>query len=462
MDAGASSSSSDERLGVDEALAAGRVQRKTVARRAHADWQPQPGRPDPVDLLCSQDADRLPQLVPIRYGRMLASPFAFLRGAAIVMAYDLAAGPCTGITVQLCGDAHLLNFGLYLSPERTMLFDINDFDETLPGPFEWDLKRLGASLVLAGRERSFDADACRLAALRAAHSYREWMRRFSRMGDLDVWYTKVSTDAIVARVAEIDRKVARRTRVGIDKARRRDSLQALAKLSERVDGRLRIREDPPLLVRLEVDDEEMETVRTLVSAYRRTLEDDRAYLLSGYRFVDAAHKVVGVGSVGTRCVIVLFAGRDEDDPLFLQLKQAGPSVLEAVLPRSIHRNAGHRVVAGQRLMQAASDIFLGWLHGPEGHDFCCRQLRDGKGSIDLDIVRPADLVGYAELCGATLARAHARSRCRAQIAGYLGKSDAFDEALADFAVAYADQSELDHQRLVDTVAAGKVRADTGV
>jgi len=462
MDAGASRPGPGERLGVDEALAAGRVQRKTVTRSAHGDWHPQPDRRDPIELLRSQDRDRLPKLVPIRYGRMLASPFAFLRGAAIVMAHDLAAGPRTSITVQLCGDAHLLNFGLYLSPERTMLFDINDFDETLPGPFEWDLKRLGASLVLAGRERSFDADASRLAALGAARAYREWMRRFSRMGDLDVWYTKVSTDAVVARVAEMDRKAAKRTRVGVDKARRRDNLQALAKLSERVGGRLRIREDPPLLVRLEVGDEEMETVRALVSAYRQTLADDRAYLVSGYRFVDAAHKVVGVGSVGTRCVIVLFAGRDEDDPLFLQLKQAGPSVLEAVLPRSVHRNSGHRVVAGQRLMQAASDIFLGWLRGPEGHDFYCRQLRDGKGSIDLDIVRTADLAGYAELCGATLARAHARSRNRAQIAGYLGRSDAFDEALARFAVAYADQSERDHQRLADAVAAGKVPAEAGV
>ena len=324
------------------------------------------------------------------------------------MTHDLAAGPRSGVTVQLCGDAHVLNFGSFLSPERTMLFDINDFDETLPGPFEWDLKRLAASLVLAGRARSFDAETCRLAVLGAARSYREGMRRLSLMGDLEVWYTKVSADAVVARVAQVDRKAARRAQAGIDKARRRDNLQALAKLSERVGGRLRIREDPPLLVRLKVD-EEMETVRTIVSAYRRTLEDDRAHLVSGYRFVDAAHKVVGVGSVGTRCVVGLFVGRDDDDPLFLQLKQAGPSVLEAALPRSIYRNAGHRVVAGQRLMQAASDIFLGWMHGPEGHDFYCRQLRDGKGSLDLGTIRPADLTRYAELCGATLARAHARS-----------------------------------------------------
>jgi len=439
----------------------GRAARRVVPRGSHAGWEPAPDRPDPVDLLEAQAKDRLPDLVPIRYARMMASPFAFLRGSAIIMANDLASTPASGIHAQLCGDAHLLNFGMYASPERTLLFDLNDFDETLPGPWEWDVKRLAASFVVAGRDNGFDAADCRGAAQATVASYRRRMAEFSEMGELEVWYSRVGEEEVLGLLSDAKsrKKTTKKLSKNVQKARGRDSLQALSKLTGLVDGRRRIIDDPPLLVRLPEGDEIRAQINAILESYKRTLQEDRRHLLDRYRFVDAARKVVGVGSVGTRAYVVLLEGRDRDDPLFLQVKEAGVSVLEGHVRSSTYQHHGHRVVAGQRLMQAASDIFLGWFRGTEGRDFYWRQLKDMKGSAKVEDMSPDELVLYAGICGWALARAHARSGDREQIAAYLGKSDRFDRAVADFAVAYADQTERDHEALCAAVESGRIVAD---
>src|SRR5215212_6083710 len=441
----------------------GRAARQVSSRGSHAEWAPAPDRPDPVDLLEAQSKNRLPDLLPIRYTRMIASPFAFIRGSAIVMAHDLVSTPKTGIQAQLCGDAHLLNFPVYASPERALLFDLNDFDETLPGPWEWDVKRLAASIVVAGRDNGFDAAACREAAQASAASYRQRMAEFSQMGELEVWYSRVSEEEVRGLIsnAKTKKKTTKKIDKNVRKARGRDSLQALSKLTRVVDGRRMIIDDPPLLVRVPDGDELRVQVNTILESYKRTLQDDRRHLLDRYRFVDVARKVVGVGSVGTRAYVVLLEGRDENDPLFLQVKEAGPSVLENYVKSNTYEHHGQRVVAGQRLMQAASDIFLGWFRGREGRDFYWRQLRDMKGSAEVERMSPEELALYATLCGWALARAHARSSDRVQIAGYLGKSERFDGAIADFAQAYADQIERDHTALCAAVKSGRVPADAG-
>jgi uncharacterized protein (DUF2252 family) len=438
----------------------GRAARQAVPRGAHAGWTPAPDRPDPVTLLEAQAKGRLEELMPIRYGRMMASPFAFLRGSAIVMAQDLAGTPKSGIQAQLCGDAHLLNFGAYASPERTLLFDLNDFDETLPGPWEWDVKRLAASLVVAGRDNGFDAADCRGAAQASVASYRRRMAEFSEMGELEVWYSRVGEEEVkgVLTEARAGKKTTKKVSKNVRKARGRDSLHALSKLTRVVDGGRRIYDDPPLLVRIPEGDELRGQVYAILESYKRTLQEDRRHLLERYRFVDAARKVVGVGSVGTRAYVVLLEGRDRDDPLFLQVKEAGASVLEGHVPSRTYEHHGHRVVAGQRLMQAASDIFLGWFRGTEGRDFYWRQLKDMKGSAKVEDMSPDELVLYAGICGWALARAHARSGDRVQIAAYLGKSERFDRAVSDFAAAYADQNERDHAALCAAVESGRLPA----
>ena len=442
----------------------GRDARRLVPRGSHAQWAPAPDRPDPVDLLEAQAKGRLEELMPLRYARMMASPFAFLRGSAIVMANDLAGTPKSGIQAQLCGDAHLLNFGAYASPERALLFDLNDFDETLPGPWEWDVKRLAVSFVVAGRDNGFDAADCRSAARAVTASYRQRMTEFSEMGELEVWYSRIGEEEVKGLLTEAraGKKTTKKLRKNVRKTRGRDSLQALSKLTTVVDGRRIINDDPPLLVRIPEEDEVRVQINAILESYKRTLQDDRRHLLERYRFVDAARKVVGVGSVGTRAYIVLLEGRDRDDPLFLQVKEAGASVLERYVessPYEHHEHHGHRVVAGQRLMQAASDIFLGWFRGTEGRDFYWRQLKDMKGSAKVESMSADEMVLYAGLCGWALARAHARSGDRVQIAAYLGKSERFDVAIADFAQAYADQTERDHAALLAAVKSGRVAAD---
>src|SRR5829696_106399 len=439
----------------------GRATRRVVPRTSHAAWTPAQDRPDPVDLLEAQAKDRLPDLLPIRYSRMMASPFAFMRGSAIVMANDLASTPHVGIQAQLCGDAHLLNFGAYASPERALLFDFNDFDETLPGPWEWDVKRLAASLVVAGRDNGFDATDCSEAAQASAASYRQRMAEFSEMGELEVWYSRVGEEEVSGLLSDAKNRKTTSNKLSktVWKARGRDSLQALSKLTRVVDGRRVINDDPPLLVRVPDGDEIRVQVNAILESYKRTLQEDRRHLLDRYRFVDTARKVVGVGSMGTRAFVVLLEGRGEDDPLFLQVKEAGPSILESYVESNTYEQHGHRVVAGQRLMQAASDIFLGWFRGTAGRDFYWRQLKDMKGSANVEGMSPDELIIYADLCGWTLARAHARSGDRVSIAGYLGKSERFDGAIADFAKEYTDQTERDHAALCAAVKSGRVATD---
>ncbi len=453
----------------EERAAIGRGARSRCPRSGHSVYQPPPGRPDPLAILEAQSATRVPELVPIRYARMTESPFRFYRGAAAIMASDLAGSPDSGIAVQLCGDAHLLNFRLLASPERRLMFDINDFDETLPGPWEWDVKRLSASLVIAARANGFDeAERARIVNS-AVRSYREAMIRFAGMGNLDVWYAKTDAEGLEALVAEqLDRRARRKLAAAMAKARTRDSLQVFDKLTQVVDGGPRIAADPPLLVPLAdllPDDEREELVErlsSLVGHYGRTLESNRRALLEDYRLVDVARKVVGVGSVGTRCWILLLLGRDDRDPLFLQAKEADTSVLADHVGASLYSNQGERVVSGQRLMQAASDIFLGWerVDGIDGRkrDFYIRQLRDWKGIAMPETMSPAQLETFGNACGMTLARAHARSGDRVAIASYLGRGVVFDRALAEFAEAYADQNERDHQALVDAVRAGRLPA----
>jgi len=464
-------------LAPDESAILGRQTRASVPRSAHADVPADPDRPDPVDLLLDQARSRVPELVPIRHGRMASSPFAYFRGAALGMAADLSRTPVSGITVQACGDAHLLNFGLYASPERRLVFDVNDFDETLPGPWEWDVKRLAASLAIAGRERGFSARERSRTVLDSIGAYRLAMRQFAGMRTLDVWYAKLESDEIVRRLRAAARgtEEKRRVRAGerqIAKAATRTSLQAASKLCRLVDGQLRFVSQPPVVERLEdlLPDDQRHRLESgltdLVDSYSRSLLPERALLLGRYQVVDLARKVVGVGSVGTRCWLLLLIGRDLDDVLILQAKEAQRSVLERFHPASVFRNSGQRVVVGQRLMQASSDIFLGWQRttGIDGkrRDFYVRQLRDGKGSFDITQAVPAGLTAYGRLCGWTLARAHARSSDRIAIAAYLGSSDVFDRALVEFAEAYADRTERDHAALLKAVEDGRIEARTGI
>jgi uncharacterized protein (DUF2252 family) len=460
-------------LSVDEREARGRAARNEVPRSRQADFAPGPERPDPIALLESQAETRVPELVPIRYGRMLASPFAFYRGAALVMASDLATTPVAGLHVQLCGDAHLSNFGVFGTPERRMLFDINDFDETLPGPFEWDVKRLAASLEVAARDNGYEPAKRDAIVTASARSYRTAMAQFATQTELEVFYASLDIDAAIAEFQSmVPAKLAKRAQANVAKARTRDSMKAFSKLTHEVDGEPRIISDPPLIVPVAelYPDEEAVAFSNWVQArlreYRSTLDTDRRRLLERYRFIELARKVVGVGSVGTRAWIALMLGRDAADPLFLQIKEAQSSVLEAFCGRSQYRNCGHRVVAGQRLMQAASDVFLGWLHvtGLDGieRDFYVRQLRDWKGSAEIEAMVPRVMEIYATWCGWTLARAHARSGDQIAIAAYLGKGDAFDRAIAAFAAAYADQNERDYEALREAVASGRITAEEGL
>jgi len=427
-----------------------------------------------VALLEEQGRSRVPELLPIRYGRMLASPFSYYRGAALPMASDLATTPVSGLTVQACGDAHLSNFGMYASPERKLLFDVNDFDETLPGPWEWDVKRLAASLEVAARENGFGRKDRRQIVLAAVERYRLAMRRLAGMNNLDIWYVDVDVHDFLQQFSgQMSARQRRAMDTATAKARARDSRQALDKLCQVQDGQMRITADPPLVVPIadllpeQLDRAVLEKeLHALIAEYRRTLQSDRRVLLEQYDFIDMARKVVGVGSVGTRCWIALMLGRDEKDPLFLQIKEAQPSVLSSHLGASQYANQGERVVAGQRLMQAASDIFLGWQRttGLDGQfrDFYIRQLRDWKFSFPIETMVPQGLRIYAAVCGGTLARAHARSGDRIAIAAYLGSSDVFDRAIADFAAVYADQNQRDYDALAQAAASGRVTAERGV
>ncbi|MET9903945.1 DUF2252 domain-containing protein [Streptomyces sp. NPDC006446] len=455
----------------EERAALGKAARAAVPRSSHADFVPSPKRTDPVDVVEGQSATRVPELVPIRYGRMTESPFRFYRGAAAIMAGDLADTPRSGIRVQLCGDAHLLNFRLLASPERRMMFDINDFDETLPGPWEWDVKRLSTSFVIAGRANGFRTKERADIVRATVRSYREWIRRFAGLGNLPVWYTHFDEDWVRTHIAgELSARARERWSRSTAKARGRDTLQAFAKLTHLVDGQTRIAPDPPLITPLQdlLPDVERgaleKQIRRLIDRYGRSLNSDRRFLLEQYRIADVARKVVGVGSVGTRCWIILLLGRDDADPLLLQAKEADESVLAPFAGASEYRTQGERVVAGQRLMQATSDIFLGWerADGIDGRprDFYVRQLRDWKGIAEPEAMVPSGMRAFGELCGATLARAHARSGDRIAIASYLGGGDVFDRALVPFAEGYADQNEKDHRTLVDAVRSGRVKAES--
>ena len=458
-----------EQPSADERGAAGKRARKEVPRGSHAAWDPPSDRRDPVEILDAQSVSRVPELVPIRYGRMLVSPFTFYRGAAAIMAADLAGTPDSGLKVQACGDAHLSNFGAFAAPDRRMVFDLNDFDETLPAPWEWDVKRLAASLEIAGRDRALARALRREIVAGAVREYREAMRGFASASNLDVWYARVDIeDALETLSGSVSAKQRKRAERNVEKARLKDSRRAIAKLTTTVDGRLRFVSDPPLLVPVEevvdldaVDDVERE-LRELLRGYRRTLPDDRRHLLDGYRYVHMARKVVGVGSVGTRAWVILMEGLDGDDPLVLQAKEAQASVLEPYAGASRYRNHGERVVAGQKLMQAASDIFMGWQRvtgmDDQRRDFYVRQLWDGKGSVDLDTIDGARLGLYSRLCGWTLARAHARSGDRVAIAAYLGGGESFDRAIAEFSAAYADQNERDYAAMLAAVKDGRIEA----
>jgi uncharacterized protein (DUF2252 family) len=460
---------------VAERMQRGKDARKAVPRSSHAPFSPSPGRRSPIDVLEEQGASRVQELLPIRYGRMASSPFAFFRGAAAVMAMDLAMTPTSGFVAQLCGDAHLVNFGVYNSPDRRLVFDLNDFDETLPGPWEWDVKRLAASLVVAGQDNGF-AEAATIEVVRdTVRAYRTAMGAFAGMSNLKVWYSRLEMENLLALVnsrtsvpADRARAVTRRT----SKFASRDNLQAFAKLTEVVDGRPRFRSQPPLVVPIvELAGERGEEwVRgeadRIMADYRGTLEDDRRLLVQHYAYHDLARKVVGVGSVGTRAWMTLLLGRDDADPLILQFKEATASVLEPYLGASEYDRPGHRVVAGQRVMQAASDIFLGWYRGRgldgADHDFYVRQLRDGKGSVDIALLEPEGMRIYGEACAWTLARAHARSGARIAIASYLGNGRTFDDAITEFAFGYAAQNARDHAELLAAIDSGRLPVLHGV
>jgi uncharacterized protein (DUF2252 family) len=460
------------RLTVEERIARGKVARREVPRESHAGFTPTSHRPDPVVLLERQAATRVPELVPIRYGRMLVSPFTFYRGSALIMASDLAGSPNSGITTQLCGDAHLMNFGVFASPERRLVVGINDFDETFPGPWEWDVKRLAASLVIASRDNGYSAKERTKVLLTSLAGYREAMRQFAGMTNLAVWYAHLDTDTIVARLRlEKERSLSKRAAATATKARTRDSMQAFDKLTHVVDGERRIISDPPLIQPVEevfegIDAERfMDWMRTLLRDYGTTLQSDRRHLLEDFRLAHIARKVVGVGSVGSRAWILLMFGRDDADPLFLQAKEAQASVLEEFVGAAAHDSHGARVVEGQHLMQEASDIFLGYTRALSSdgveRDFYMRQLRDWKGAAIVETMTPSGLAMYGRVCGWTLARAHARSGDRIAIASYLGRSDAFDRAIAEFSKAYADQNERDYGALVQADKDGRITVVRG-
>ncbi|MFO7690127.1 MAG: DUF2252 domain-containing protein [Cryobacterium sp.] len=457
--------------------------RSTAARSSHRGWEPDPDRADPIALLEEQNRTRDADLVPVRHGRMLVSPFTFYRGAAKIMAADLRTTPRAGLISQLCGDAHLSNFGVFASPERALLFDLNDFDETLPGPFEYDVKRLCASFMVAARNNGFTTAQAHDVTGTAVRVYRETMGEFAQMSTLDVWYACLSekdvrgamTSMIAAQKGKSQKKTAerlgQRAQRSVDKARTRDSLQALSRLAEKVDGRFQIRSQPPILIPARdlsaafgmSADEVQESITNQFRAYRGTLQNDRRQLLERFDIIDVARKVVGVGSVGTRAFVALLEGRDQDDPLFLQVKEATASVLEDHLPRSRYRLAGQRVVQGQRLMQAASDIFLGWTRGvQENRHLYWRQLRDMKGSANVEAMIPLIMDFYARQCGWTLARAHARSGDPVAMAAYLGTGDKFDRSIVDFSQRYAVQNEQDYDTFAAAVRSGRMSAVDGV
>jgi len=477
------STSKVEHASVEERAAGGKRARDKAAPDSHAGWKPADDRPDPVALLEEQDATREQDLVPVRHGRMLASPFTFYRGAAKIMAADLKDTPRAGLITQLCGDAHLSNFGVFASPERALLFDLNDFDETLPGPFEYDVKRMSASFTIAARNNGFTKADAREATLASVRAYRESMREFSQMRTMDIWYAHLSEQELMAGIEEAKRaqlskaqkkqakESQKRAKKSAAKAQTRDSLQALSKLAEHVDGNYRIISQPPIVipareltVSLGMSPEQLQhLIHEQLRAYRATLQPDRRALLERFEIIDVARKVVGVGSVGTRAYIVLLQGRDQEDPLFLQVKEATTSVLEDHLPKSRFDQPGERVVQGQRMMQAASDIYLGWTKGAEaGRYLYWRQLRDMKGSAVVEAMEPFGLEFYARQCGWTLARAHARSGDPIAISAYLGKGDGFDRAITDFSERYADQNEKDYQAFVEAIRSGRIDAIEGI
>jgi uncharacterized protein (DUF2252 family) len=470
-------------LSVDDRRARGLEARDNVPLSSHSGWAPAAGRPDPVGLLEDQDADREPDLVPVRHGRMGVSPFTFYRGAAKIMAADLDGTPTAGLEVQLCGDAHLSNFGLFASPERELLFGLNDFDETLRGPFEYDVKRMAASFTIAARNNGFTKADTKAVTLASVAGYREAMAGFAEMGTLEIFYAHLAEDELLQGVrsavaedgedkkgAKAAKRVTKRTAKTLAKAHTRDSLQALSKLGEVVEGRYRIVSQPPIVVPVrELDaadglsaDEVEQRIHEQFRAYRATLQADRRQLLERFRVVDMARKVVGVGSVGTRCYVVLLQGRDQQDPLFLQVKEATASVLADYLPKSLFKQHGERVVEGQRMLQAASDIFLGWTKGVDARHYYWRQLRDMKGSFEPESAVPVGLNLYARLCGWTLARAHARSGDPVAIAAYLGEDDQFDRSVTDFSRLYAEQNELDYQAFAAAIRSGRLQAIEGV
>ena len=446
----------------EERTEAGRALRAEIPRFAHAEWSAPPTRRDPVDVLEAQAESRVPDLLPIRYGRMAESPFAFFRGAAAVMAMDLSSNPVTGIRVQACGDAHVANFGKYASPERNLVFDINDFDETVPGPWEWDVKRLCASLHVVARQRGFSPADCDRVVTAAARSYRKRLAEYATWRTLELWYERTEIKAVIDN---FPMKYRQRVERDFKRAQRKDHLRAVAKLTEVVGGRRRFVDDPPLIVHLEDTEHDMEEVDALIDTYRSTLTDDRRYMFDRFRVIDVARKAVGVGSVGTRCWIGLLEGRDhpETDLIVLQVKEAQPSVLEPYVGGSTHGNDGKRVVVGQRLIQAASDVFLGWAEGPNSaRHYYLRQLWDFKGQGDPMIMDLDDLSHYGALCAWILARSHARTGDAVQIAAYLGKSSRFDRAIATYSAAYAQTNERDHATLLDAIAQGRVEARAGV
>jgi uncharacterized protein (DUF2252 family) len=468
---------------LEERRARGKEARDRAPLSSHGGWTPASDRPVPVGLLQEQNRTREPDLVPVRHGRMLVSPFTFYRGAAKIMAADLAGTPTAGLQVQLCGDAHLSNFGVFASPERRLLFDLNDFDETLPGPFEYDVKRMAASFTIAGRNNGFTKADTRAATLEAVRAYREAMAGFAQMGTMDIWYAHLDEDELQSAMrsaakaskskkgGQAAKRAEKSAQKQIEKARTRDSLQALSKLGEVVDGKYRIVSQPPIVVpmrELEATyglsaDEVERGLHEQFRAYRATLRDDQRQLLERFELVDVARKVVGVGSVGTRAFIGLLQGRDQGDPLFLQVKEATASVLEGPLPKSRYKQHGERVVQGQRMMQAASDIYLGWTRGLDvNRHFYWRQLRDMKGSAEVEAMVPLGLSFYAGICGWTLARAHARSGDPVAIAAYLGEDDQFDESITDFAKRYAEQNEQDYQAFAEAVRSGRLEALEGV
>jgi uncharacterized protein (DUF2252 family) len=461
----------------DERRTKGKAARDQMPLDSQDDWAPAADRPDPVALLTEQDASRDADLVPVRHGRMMVSPFTFYRGAARIMAADLKDTSTAGLDVQLCGDAHLSNFGVFGSPERLLLFDLNDFDETLPGPFEYDVKRMAASFTIAARNNGFKKADVRLVTRAAVTAYRQAMAGFAKMGLMETWYSRLDEDQLLGGVRSAgvgtnkqEKRALKTTERNLAKARTRDSLQALSKLCEVVDGKYRIVSQPPVLVPARdiaaaygITDDLEELIREELRSYRETLRDDVRELLERFEYVDGARKVVGVGSVGTRAFIVLLRGRTEGDPLFLQIKEATSSVLEDNLPKSTYPNHGQRVVAGQRRMQAASDIFLGWTVGldPNRH-FYWRQLRDMKGSAEVEFMIPAGMRVYGDICGWTLARAHARSGDPIAISSYLGSTDQFDQSIVAFSERYADQNEQDYRAFIDAIQSGRVEALEGV